>query len=92
MEIKIELNQDTVDKLLKMKGYTVEKVLVYYQKFHYTREDKYGKFWMHIAYPINDRPKVLDDEIVKMEDVQDMKYDKVVNDLFNKALTEKILC
>ena len=92
MEVKIELNQDTVDKLLKMKGYKVEKVLVHYQKFRYTRDDKYGKCWYTIAYPINDRPKALDEEIVKMEDVQHLHYDKVVSNLFNETLVEKILC
>ena len=91
MEVKINLPEEAVDKLLEKKGYVVEKVLVHYQKFRYTREDKYGKFYKTIAYPKDNRPKVLDNEIVKASDVTFMDYNMVVNNLFNELLLEKVL-
>ena len=91
MEVKINLPEEAVDKLLKKQGYVVEKVLVHYQKFRYTREDKYGKFYKVIAYPKDNRPKVLDNEIVKDSDVTFMDYNIVVNNLFNELLLEKML-
>jgi hypothetical protein len=91
MEVKINLPEEAVDKLLEKKGYVVEKVLVHYKKFRYTREDKWGKFYMPIAYPKDNRPKVLDNETILMTEVQDMNYDKVANHLFNELLLEKVL-
>lgn len=91
MEIKIDLSEEAIDKLLKVKGYTVEEVSIHYPKFHYTSEDKYGKFMKRIAYPTNDRPKVLDNEIIKSTDVNGMDYQTVINKLFNEMLIEKLL-
>jgi hypothetical protein len=91
MEVKINLPEEAVDKLLEKKGYVVEKVLVHYKKFRYTREDKYGKFYKTIVYSKDNRPKVLDNEIVKDSDVTFMDYNIVVNNLFNELLLEKVL-
>jgi hypothetical protein len=46
---------------------------------------------MPIAYPKDNRPKVLDNETILMTEVQDMNYDKVANHLFNELLLEKVL-
>lgn len=91
MEVKINLPEETVDKLLKKKGYVVEKVLVHYQKFRYTREDKWGKFYKTIAYPKDNRPKVLDNEVITLDEVKHLDYNMVVNNLFNELLLEKVL-
>lgn len=91
MEIKITLSEETIDKLLKMKGYVVEDILVHYPKFHYTTEGKYGKAWIKIVYLANGKPKVLDNDIIMIKDVENMKFDKVVNNLFNEVLVEKLL-
>lgn len=91
MEVKINLPEEAVDKLLKKQGYVVEKVLVHYKKFRYTREDKYGKFYKSIAYPKDNRPKVLDNEVITLDEVKHLDYNMVVNNLFNELLLEKVL-
>lgn len=91
MEVKINLPEEAVDKLLKKQGYVVEKVLVHYKKFRYTREDKYGKFYKTIAYPKDNRPKVLDNEVITLDEVKHLDYNMVVNNLFNELLLEKVL-
>jgi hypothetical protein len=91
MEVKINLPEEAVDKLLEKKGYVVEKVLVHYKKFRYTREDKYGKFYKTIAYPKDNRPKVLDNEVITLDEVKHLDYNIVVNNLFNELLLEKLL-
>lgn len=91
MEIKIVLSDEAIEKLLDKKGYVVEKVLVHYQKFHYTREDKWGKFYMPIAYPKDNRPKVLDNEVIRLDEVKHLDYNMTVNNLFNEVLLEKML-
>lgn len=91
MEVNINLPEEAVDKLLEKKGYVVENVLVHYQKFHYTREDKYGKFYKTIAYLKDNRPKVLDNEVITLDEVKHLDYNMVVNNLFNELLLEKVL-
>ena len=91
MEVKIYLTEETIDKLLKAKGYEVKEVLVHYPKFHYTTEGKYGKFYRKIVYPTNDKPKVLDKEFITSFDIDGMDYKTVVTNLFNEVLIEKLL-
>ena len=91
MEVKITLSEDAIDKLLKIKGYVVEDILVHYPKFHYTTEGEYGKYWRKIAYPKNNKPKVLDNDTIMAKDVEDMLFGQVVNNLFNEILLEKLI-
>jgi hypothetical protein len=91
MEVKIYLTEEAIDKLLKAKGYEVKEVLVHYPKFHYTTEGKYGKYWRKIVYPKDNKPKLLDKEFITSFDIDGMTYEKVVNDLFNEVLIEKLL-
>lgn len=91
MEVKIVLSEEAIDKMLKMKGYEVKEVLVHYPKFHYTTEGNYGKYWKKIAFPKDNKPKLIDNDVIMAKDVDIMGYDKVVNDLFNEMLIEKML-
>lgn len=90
MEVKIDLSEEAINKLLEMKGYEVKEVLVHYPKFHYATEG-YGKYLKKIVYPKDNKPKLLDNEIIMVEDVDVMDYNKVVNSLFNEVLNEKLL-
>lgn len=92
MKINLAIDKETVDKLLKMYGYTTEKVLVH---FHVCDEDnmrsisqELGRFEKVIAY--TERPKCLDKKVIMIDDVRDMGLDEVVNKLFINVLLEKL--
>jgi hypothetical protein len=65
--------------------------LVHFPKFHYTTEGKYGKYLKKIVYPKDNKPKVLDKEIITSFDIDGMDYETVVTNLFNEVLIEKLL-
>ena len=44
-----------------------------------------------VAYPANDRPKVLDDDKPMVDECDDILYDNVMSKLFNKSIMKVII-
>ena len=92
MRIKINISNETCEDLLKHYGYTSEKLLLYYNIYsEYEVEpsdENLRAVESTIAYPLSERPEVLNSERPMVDDCREFMYDTVVERLFNKRLLE----
>ena len=90
MEVKINLNEEQVHKILKMNGYTTENVLVYYNLYEDYILDgepmKMGSYYLRVAYPEGQRPIFFEHEKIMANDARYYAVDNVVNSLFKITL------
>lgn len=89
MQINLEINDGVIDKLLEKKGYVTKDILVHFPLVYSV--SGYGSYYMKISYPIYNKPKCLDNEIVLVDDVKDYEYKIVVNKLISDLIAEKLL-
>lgn len=89
MQINLEINDGVIDKLLEKKGYITKDILVHFPLVYSV--SGYGSYYMKISYPMYNKPKCLDNEIVLVDDVKDYEYKIVVNKLISDLIAEKLL-
>lgn len=89
MQINLEINDGVIDKLLEKKGYVTKDILVHFPLVYSV--SGYGSYYMKISYPMYNKPKCLDNEIVLVDDVKDYEYKIVVNKLISDLIAEKLL-
>ena len=96
MEIKINLSNEDIDKLLKKYCYNRGKVAVYYNRYGDDEElFKYGEEGVHLYFAevawIGDKPDCLCVKYPTMETIKDYLLEKVVNTCFMKSLMEALV-
>ena len=89
MQINLEINDGVIDKLLEKKGYVTKDILVHFPLVYSV--SGYGSYYMKISYPMHNKPKCLDNEIVLVDDVKDYEYKIVVNKVISDLIAEKLL-
>ena len=89
MQINLEINDGVIDKLLEKKGYITKDILVHFPLVYSV--SGYGSYYMKVSYPMYNKPKCLDNEIVLVDDVKDYEYKIVVNKLISDLIAEKLL-
>lgn len=96
MKIEIELEDWKCENLIAMNHYDVEEVTAYYSYDinpygNNYAEDNLKPIKIKIAYPINEKPTALKKQYPMLEDLENYKYEKVVNKLFSEMLWRMIL-
>lgn len=89
MQINLEINDGVIDKLLEKKGYVTKDILVHFPLVYSV--SGYGSYYMKVSYPMYNKPKCLDNEIVLVDDVKDYEYKIVVNKVISDLIAEKLL-
>ncbi len=95
MEVKIELEGWKCDKLIAMNNFVVEEITAYYSCDINLYGNSYAETSLNpikikIAYPINKKPTALEQKYPMLEDLQEYRYEKVINDLFSEMLWRTI--
>ena len=97
MEIKIDLPSWKCDDILKIHEFVTEDVTAYYGSSNTpygdsnAHNDELKPISIKIAYPRCCRPQELENEFPMLHVLNDFAYDKVVNNLFNDMLWQKIV-
>ena len=91
MKIEIEIPEWKCDNLLRAKGFVTEDVVAYYNNDENPYNDEIHvvnlkPITIRIAYHKNTRPMELRKEFPMLHVLEEFKYEKVVNSLFNEAL------
>ena len=95
MEIKINLSNEDIDKLLKKYCYNRGRIAVYYNKYGDDAElFRYGAEGVHhyfvdVAW-IGSKPDCMCAKYPTMETIKDYTLEKVVNSCFMRALMEAL--
>lgn len=96
MVLNINLSPDYCDAILSKRGYVTETITASFPKYM----DSYGKndeidremftIDVKVAYEEGKRPSFLDKDVVTTEECSEVRYERVVEDVFNKMLLEKL--
>lgn len=96
MVLNINLSPDYCDAILSKCGYVTETVTASFPKYM----DSYGKndeidrelftIDVKVAYEKGKRPSFLDKDVIMTEECSEIRYERVVEDVFNKMLLEKL--
>ena len=93
MKIDINVSKEDCELILREFGYTSEKVILYHNLLDIPddSDDNLRGVEYMVAYPANDRPKVLDDDKPMVDECDDILYDNVMSKLFNKSIMKVII-
>ncbi len=96
MVLNINFSPDYCDAILSKCGYVTETVTASFPKYM----DSYGKndeidremftIDVKVAYKKGKRPSFLDKDVITTEECSEFRYERVVEDVFNKMLLEKL--
>lgn len=89
MKVDIDIPMEYALKLLQIYSYKHKEILVHYNKLDSDTVVELGSYRVKIAY--EGEPECLKKEIIMAEDIEDMRFEKVVGRLFNKLLIEKMI-
>jgi hypothetical protein len=93
MKIDINVSKEDCELILKEFGYTSEKVILYHNLLDIPddSDDNLRGVEYMVAYPVNDKPKVLDENKPMADECDDILYDNVMSKLFNKLIMKAII-
>lgn len=89
MKVDIDIPMEYALKLLQIYSYKYKEILVHYNKLDSDAFVELGSYRVKIAY--EGEPECLKKEIIMAEDIEDMRFEKVVGRLFNKLLMDEII-
>jgi hypothetical protein len=89
MKVDIDIPIEYALKLLQIYSYKCKEIVVHYNKLDSDTVVELGSYRVKIAY--EGEPECLKKEIIMADEIEDMRFEKVVGRLFNKLLMDEII-
>jgi hypothetical protein len=89
MKVDIDIPIEYALKLLQIYSYKCKEIVVHYNKLDSDTVVELGSYRVKIAY--EGEPECLKKEIIMADEIDDMRFEKVVGRLFNKLLMDEII-